>query len=344
MAGTGFRRHGSLREDLRRYAGSAKRSVAQAGHCKLPTLGTDGCRLYGIRPCEFFILQFQLRMDSLHNLPPDMLMIALVRLSAVIIIPGPDCRGIIRRIACEPQVIRGIGSGIRSGLARDRHIIIAESQVGSCSPGQRVHHCARQQIGGGRLHCCSLLRLRIIQQNIAVMIHNLGIQHRLDIHAAVRNRGIRGSQFHIGNAVRQTSKRKCGSNIRVDLAVLGSALHQMLKTKLLQIIKSELRADLDQRLNRHNILGTVNRPPHAGQSLINSSLPVRNLLIGIRIIILRVILNGGKRLASRIQRRKKACKHLEGRTRLAQRAGRAVQSAVAGLFSASADQCHYMTG
>ena len=172
----------------------------------------------------------------------------------IIVITAPGSAGVIGRKTGEPYipVIGGC-----TGFAGDSHIPV-EIARSPRTGGYDVHHCIRQQVGGGFLNDLPGVRSGIVQQHIAAGVGNSAVKLGGHVIAHIGNGGVGSGQFIGGDTVGQASQRQRLVYIRIEFIFpVGIrnpyAVCQRGKSEIQQIVIAQLRGDDGFGLYCHNI-------------------------------------------------------------------------------------------
>ena len=137
-------------------------------------------------------------MNFGHNGPPEyfcQIFLGRTGQFGVVVITCPGGGGIIRRIACEPDIVI-----IRRGscFACDSHI--AKVDRAACTGSDNVFHGISQQKGGGFFDYPVAFRFGVVQDDFSVVVNHFGIEGWFIVGSAVCYGGISGVQFFVGHA------------------------------------------------------------------------------------------------------------------------------------------------
>ena len=259
----------------------------------------DAVRFFKVRIRKILV-------NPAHDRFPDLLRIGGLSavLNRIVVVTAPYHAGVIR---CESgkQGITVLGGG--TGFSCLRH---AASEVGRRT-GSLCHDVLH---GVGQKPCSGLLqdgvrfRCRIVKQYISVMIQNSCIEFWLDVGSAVGDGGVSGGQLQVGDTVGETSECQCLIAALVDAD--GG------KTKVADVIVTQGRTDLRQRLNRYDVDGINDTFAQCGETAVALVVVIYRSALSGTVIVRRIILDIGKCETSRVQCRCIGSDNLKGGTRL----------------------------
>ena len=252
----------------------------------------------------------------------------------IVIITGPDRTGIIWSVTCKPEINV---VGCCTGLTGSCHIGKTGRSTGSFC--QNAFHCACQKICGGFFQDSTLfLCLSTVEQDIAVMIQNLGVHDRLLVNTAVCDCGVCRTHFVVIHTVCDTAKGKRLVNICKYLTLICSpAFNQSGESKVLTVGKAKLRRNLCQCLDSADIGGLLNRLPHGHITAVIIAPPV-GYRSTIRVFIRFILDDCCQCFTGAVKGRSVGRQNLKAGTRLSCRSGVCtVQTHAGGLGSTAAD-------
>ena len=183
-------------------------------------------------------------MHTTHDtLPEPETEIRIVAAFFVVIIASPYRTGIVGGISAEPEVLVIGGS---TCFACNRHVADP-----ACCTGTAVYNILHS---AGQDCSCTFFEngaafAGAVQQYVPVMIQNLGIQHRLIVNTAVCDSSIGSAEFIVVDAIRQTAKSKCLSQVGEYGAVPFLSVYQSADAEIFTVIISQLLADLIAQFN-----------------------------------------------------------------------------------------------
>ena len=140
------------------------------------------------------------------------------------------------------------------------------------------------------------------------MIQNSCIEFWLDVGSAVGDGGVSGGQLQVGDTVGETSECQCLVAALVDAD--GG------KTKVADVIVTQGRTDLRQRLNRYDVDGINDTFAQCGETAVALVVVIDRSALSGTVIVRRIILDIGKCETSRVQCRCIGSDNLKGGTRL----------------------------
>ncbi len=203
------------------------------------------------------------RAHSLHNRIPqysaECMIPVLIRHNLVVVVSGPDTAGIIRRVPDKPAV-----SPLRSSpcLPGRAHLSkINQTVRGTVLITDNVLHSACQKLRGTLFHHRTALLFSVVQNNVAVLIHDLRIELRLTVMAQVGDRRVSPCQIQIGDAAAYPAKSQRLPDIRQNAGIRLKMIGQRRYSHLLRKVISGLRCYLCKQLDRGNVYGLDDRLP-----------------------------------------------------------------------------------
>ena len=198
-------------------------------------------------------------MNTSHDFSPKIFVevSCILRKLLIVIKARPYRAGIIWCISYKPEVIVCI---CRTCLACNCHIV--QLAGCTCTLCHNIFHCTGQKpcstFFDNRTSCRCFL-----DQDIAVVIQDLGIVKRFDIISTVCDRCICSTQFDVCNTIRQTAKcqRKVGicPYSSICITICFCPMCQCCKAKVVQILESQFRCNFLQTFNSNNINRILDR-------------------------------------------------------------------------------------
>ena len=271
--------------------------------------------------------------DLIHDITPHLLVHIDISVIHIGITTIPDRGRIIRCHARKPEiVILGSRTGLTNVIHTGLHPCILTGTTGHNVP-HRLDQLPAGSCFHGRMGPFRIIRIRIVDHQISVMVINLGIINRFSVNAQVCDGRIRCSQFQIRNTEGDTSQCQRLVDIRHDIAVTCSiVIHDGGEAVIDQIIIRHLRGQLRNGLDRDDIHGITNRYSQRIHATI-SVVPVMNF-DAVLVFVWRIVKTCSQTSAG-IDVRSEGCQHLKCGTRLPLRHGSAVESEVCLLLSTS---------
>ena len=200
---------------------------------------------------------------------------------------------------------------------------VVKLKPGTGTVVHNILHSACEQIGGAGFDDFCLLRC-VVKEDIAVLIQNLGVEHRLDISSVIGDRRIGSGQFQIADTPCDTAQSGRLSDIRVHLSIHSHGVHNGGKAEFQQIFISKLRGYICDTFYCHNVDRINDGFPDGGRAAKAACQPVV-YRFAVYIFIIFIVIDGCQCLAAFVQRRCISGNNLKSRTGLPYRSGCSVQ-------------------
>ena len=188
-----------------------------------------------------------------------------------------------------------------------------------------------------------IIDLRVVDDDVAIVVCDLCIELRLDVYASVCDGCIGSVQFIVLHTLCDTAQGECELYVRVHFSIDGRIVHQRGDAEIKAVIIAKSRRDLLERLDCDDIHGILNSAPQGGKTAIGFSIPVAHLR-AVRIGVGGVILRCGECQTGAVQGRRIGGQNFEGGTRLTVGVCAAVQGSARRLLAAPADHRKNFTG